>query len=420
MSRRLLLVLALAVSVWSPVQAHGVDGDHVDVVVVRGNLDERLVRFVIDAVESSSASLVILQVDVGVVLDGGVDRLVALIADPPVPLALWVGPSPAVVRGAMAVALSVAPIRGAAPGAVIEEASPMVVGGDDDIDRIMELSPEFPDGAIGGTLVIGAGPVPGLVDLVEPSIGQFIVGLHGTEVVVAGEVVSLDTARTEIVDGVESITPAHSVRFVEPGVIDRVLATGTQAATTFFFLVMGLALVAFEFYAVGPGIAAAAAAVLLLLAGNGLVVLPVWWPALVAVLVGVVLYVIEFQRNDLGWKSILGTGLLLFGGLTFVGPIAHLRPSWWVIVLVVAAAALFFGFALTTVARSRFATQTIGRDHLIDRVGSAEGAIGPEGFVLVDGARWKARSTRAAGIESGDPVRVVAVTGIVLEVEPTE
>jgi membrane-bound ClpP family serine protease len=82
--------------------------------------------------------------------------------------------------------------------------------------------------------------------------------------------------------------------------------------------------------------------------------------------------------------------------------------------------ALWFGFALTTVVRARFSTQTIGRDHLIGRSGIADTAIAPEGTVTLDGARWRARSTRGSGIAAGDPVIVKAVEGVVLEVDPPE
>jgi membrane-bound serine protease (ClpP class) len=412
----LVAVAVLAIGVGPP--GHAADGGGVDVIVVRGNLDARLVSFVVDAVESSQAYLVVLQVDVGGVLHASVERLVTLLSEPPVPLAVWVGPSPAVVRGGMATALAAAPIRGAAPNARIGPAVPMVASGAADEAAVRDLVPTFPEEALHGTVIVGVGAVSGLIDSVEPSIGQFIVGLHGTAIEVGGEVMVLETATVETVDGIESVTPSHTVRFVEPGLTHRVLASGTQPATTFFFLVMGLALLVFEFYAAGPGIAAAVAAALLLLAGHGIVVLPVWWPAVAAVLVGVALYVMEFQRNDLGWKSILGTALLLFGGLTFVGSADHLAPAWWVVVLVVAAAALFFGFALTTVARSRFATQTIGRAHLVGRMGKADGPILVDGFVSVDGARWKARASRAAGIQDGDPVVVTGIDGIVLDVEP--
>ena len=80
--------------------------------------------------------------------------------------------------------------------------------------------------------------------------------------------------------------------------------------------------------------------------------------------------------------------------------------------------ALFFGIGMTAVVRSRFSTTTIGREHLIGRAGIAESDLDPTGVVSVDGARWRAKATRAAGIRLGDPVDVVAVDGIVLDVDP--
>ena len=88
--------------------------------------------------------------------------------------------------------------------------------------------------------------------------------------------------------------------------------------------------------------------------------------------------------------------------------------------LIVVAVALFFLFAMTTVVRARFSTPTIGREHLVGKVGTAETAVAPEGIVLVDGARWKANSRRASGIDPGDQVTVAAVEGFILEVDPVE
>jgi membrane-bound ClpP family serine protease len=146
--------------------------------------------------------------------------------------------------------------------------------------------------------------------------------------------------------------------------------------------------------------------------------MPVWWPALAAVLLGVVLYVVDLQRNDLGWRSVLGSALLFLGGFRLVDGAPQLVPVWWAVVLIVVGTALFFGFALTTVVRARFSTATIGRSHLIGRTGVAVGAISPDGEVEVDGVRWRARSTRRSGITAGNPVVVVRIDGVVLEVDP--
>lgn len=418
--RRLVTGLAiLATAVTSSMAAHGAEPNGVDVVVVTGPLDSRLISFVTGAIEGSTAQLVVLQLDVVAVLDPGVDRLISLVADPPVPLAVWVGPERAVAHGGAAVLVAAAPVRGAAPGARIGWASPMVAGGEQDAEAISALRPDFPEEGLSGRIRV-TDPVPGLVDVVQPAIGQFIASLHGTEVNVRGRTVTLDTARVDVEDGVEVIRTSAAVRFIEPGLLDRVLRLSTRPEAAFFLLLLGLALVTLEFFAAGPGVAAVAGAAALLLAGYGLSVLPVWWPALLAVFAGVALYVVELQRNDLGWKSVAGTALLIGGGLWLVDGAPQLAPTWWVVLLVVLGAALFFVMALTTVARARFATQTIGRQHLVGRVGVARGPIAPDGLVEVDGARWKARTARSAAIPSGGRVTVVSVDGVVLRVEPVE
>jgi membrane-bound serine protease (ClpP class) len=181
---------------------------------------------------------------------------------------------------------------------------------------------------------------------------------------------------------------------------------------------VGFSLVAFEFYAVGPGAAAAVGVVSLLLGGYGISVLPVRWWAVALIPVGLLLYTVDFQRNDLGWKSLLGTGALISAGLFFTDAAPQIVQTWWIVLIIVLGTAMWFGFALTTIVRSRFSTQTIGRDHLIGRMGTAETAIAPDGTVVVEGAKWQARSTRVSGIEAGDRVEVVAVEGVVLEVDP--
>ena len=81
---------------------------------------------------------------------------------------------------------------------------------------------------------------------------------------------------------------------------------------------------------------------------------------------------------------------------------------------------LFMVNGMPTMVRTRFATPTIGREAMIGEVGTAVDAISPEGVVRVLGAPWRARTNRATPIAAGAPVRVVAVDGLLLEVEPLE
>ena len=70
--------------------------------------------------------------------------------------------------------------------------------------------------------------------------------------------------------------------------------------------------------------------------------------------------------------------------------------------------------------RTRFATPTIGRDWMIGSSGLAVGAIGPEGIAQVGESKWRARTNRATPLAAGAELRVVAIDGVTLEVEPLE
>jgi len=81
---------------------------------------------------------------------------------------------------------------------------------------------------------------------------------------------------------------------------------------------------------------------------------------------------------------------------------------------------LFFVWGMTAAVRARFSTPTVGREGMVGRLGTAEVPIDPDGIAMIDGARWRARTNRATPLAAGDPVRVVEIDGLVLEVEPEE
>ncbi|MCB2224200.1 MAG: hypothetical protein KQH83_08500 [Actinobacteria bacterium] len=416
MRRFLVPILLLAAAPAALAAPGGGASQRIDVVEVGGPMDGRLVAFAADAIDGTDAALVVLQVDSLAVLDGGIEDLLDLVADPPVPVAVWVGPAPAVAHGGAAQLLAAARIRGAAPGSFVGYLAPTVAGGGDDAAAVAARFPDVP-AALAAERVEVSEPIPGLIDVVSPSIGQFIVGLDGLTVEVRGVPVVLDTAVPEQVDGEPALVPAGEVRFVEPGLWTRTLRITVRPEAAFLFLVMGVAMVVLEIYAAGPGVAAVVGVVALAMSAYGLAVLPTnWWAAALAP-AGLLLYVIDFQRNGLGAPTLAGTGLLAWGGLALIDGGRQMPVVWWPVALTVVGAALFFGFALTTLSRSRFSAATIGREHLVGAAGVARSAFGPEGVVEVDGARWRAVTRRNQDIGPGDAVTVIGVRGVVLDVE---
>jgi membrane-bound serine protease (ClpP class) len=75
---------------------------------------------------------------------------------------------------------------------------------------------------------------------------------------------------------------------------------------------------------------------------------------------------------------------------------------------------------MPSMVRTRFATPTIGREWMIGATGVVVERADPEGTVEVNSAKWRARTNRATPVEPGDEVRVIAIDGITLEIEPLE
>ena len=129
---------------------------------------------------------------------------------------------------------------------------------------------------------------------------------------------------------------------------------------------------------------------------------------------------IDVQAGGLGPWTFIGGGALVAGSLWLYGGSSRLDPAWWVLVLVCGGTVLFMLSGMTAMVRSRFSTPTIGREDLIGEMGVAEVDVDPDGVVRIRDALWRARTNRATPIAAGDAVRVVAVEGIVLEVEPEQ
>ncbi len=422
MFRRVLTLLFLGVAlVATAVPAAAQEAERrIEVVDLRGVLDDRAAGFVLDAIRdagrSGAVEVVVVQVDApGVVASADrLQELAAVVADPPVPLVFWVGPEPARAFGGVAQLLALAPLRAAAPGVEIGYVEPTLAGGDGPV-----LASGFGEDLRTGVVRVD-GPISGLVDETVPSLRQLLQALDGRRMEVGGRDVVLSTVRPFVgPDGQEGVTVLPTV-IREPDPLDKLLRLQLRPEVTLFLLVAGLAVAAFEFYAIGPGVAAATAAVSLGLAGYGMAVLPVRWGVVALVLGAMALLIFAYQRGGSAVSTWSALGVLTVAGFFFTDGAPQLVPGTAGVLLTVVAAGFFFLLAMPTVARSRLSTPTIGREDLIGRSGVAVDRLDPDGVVEVDGARWQASAHREAGIGPGDPVVVTGIDGWVLEVDRAE
>jgi membrane-bound serine protease (ClpP class) len=434
-----IVLLGVGLTMAAPAAAQtddlDVDLDGIEVVQVDGLLDPSnaalLTRVVHDA-EDEDATLLVVQLAASGAVDTDVDALVELFSDATVPIGVWIGPSGSDARGASALLALSAPVVGMASKAGIGPVQPVnfddtaAPGRAEVLALVAELqaangrAAERAGAVVDGRLSAAAAQADGVVDTVQPTVGDFIVSLDGREVTVAGEEVVLDTADV-IGEGLERRRqPNQEVRFNKLDLPQQLAHTLNTPWVAYFLFVVGFALIVFEFFTVGIGIAGAVGALAVVGACFGFSHLPVQWWAIALLLVGLVGLAVDLQAGGLGAWTFIGSGALVAGSITLYGGSSRLDPAWWVIVLVCGGTVLFMLSGMTAMIRSRFSTPTVGREELVGETGTAEVDVAPDGVVRINDALWRARTNRATPIKAGDAIRVTAVDGIVLEVEPPE
>ncbi len=406
--RRLLVILALCVAPAAVAIAADEEGGGIDVIDVSGPLDPSALDFMSESIEDAARSgqvLAVLQINSRAVLDeAALGRLVDVVIDPPLPLAVWVGPAPAVAYGGAALVVAEAEHAAIAPGGSTIGLMDPLVAGDDDLASILVEDQAWVDEAV---------PAEDSGLDLQPTIRQYLQDLDGeTFTTSAGEVVA-ETLRP-FDDGVTLKT----VTFVQPGLGVRFFRLAATPEAAFFFLAIGLTIATFEFFAIGPGVAAAVSALSLILAGWGIVNLPVRGWALILAIVAWIALTAAYQKGGVLTLTLLGAIGLQVAGTFFVDGSGQIDARWYLVLPTVLGVLFFFLLAMPTVQRARFSTQTIGRDGLIGERGIALGAFDPDGVVEVRGARWRATAHREAGLSDGSEVVVAGVDGMFLEVEP--
>jgi membrane-bound serine protease (ClpP class) len=379
------------------------------VVKVSGLIDpintDLLTHAVRDA-ESSRALVLIVQLNStgGAVSGSTADRLAVLVRDSTVPVAVWVGGSgrPRAYGPAYEI-LRAAGFSGVGPGARVGRGPE---------------PPGSPPPALGlATRTLGADEAVAqhVVDANAPVIGDFIVDLDGRTI--GGHVLSL--VEVVRVNGQPRRELRHDVdiAFAQLTVFPQLMHSVASPNVAFAMLLIALALAVFEFFTAGVGVAAATAAAFGAMAGYGLGVLPTRPLSVALIVAGVFGFAIDIQSGAPRAWTVIGATAVAVGSLRLY---AGQSVSAWVLAIMAVLTVLFMVAGMPAMVRTRFSTPTIGRESMVGALGVALSGVNPEGTVEVNGAPWRARTNRATPIEAGTDVRVAAIDGLMLEVEPVE
>ncbi len=388
----------------TPADTGSGDAGFITVVEVNGLLDDTLVDLInneLNEAEATGARYLVLHLDSSgaVVSDDVLVELARRISTSDVPVATWVGPSGAQALEASAQLASVTSPIGVSIGARIGETGPSILPADEFGPLFGEASAALVDEAVGHerAMSLGIAPEEAL------TLGQFALTLDGFE-------------STEVVqDGVTRLEPRTVVRFSQLDLPSQLFHTVASPAVAYLLLVIGLALIVFELYTAGVGVAGMVGAGSLVLASYGLWVLPVRPVALVMMLVAFFGFAIDVQTGvPRAWTTIGGVLFVASSLFFFEG----MPISWITLAIAFVGIALTYVVGMPAMVRTRFSTPTIGREWMIGETGQARGGVDPDGIVIVRDAPWRARTNRATPIADGEAVRVVSLDGLVVEVEP--
>ncbi|MDE0163148.1 MAG: hypothetical protein OXL98_15585 [Acidimicrobiaceae bacterium] len=377
----------------------------VDVVEVSGYVDPIMADFIersIDKAEAGGSLGLVLQVNSAraTVDDQRLRELADRIAGAGVPVTMWVGPSGAEARGRVGQLAGVVADLALAPGSELGDLGPPVLPDGHMTEAFVEAYPSMRSSTVSFAEAVELGLVRE-----APTLPFFVLGLPGFE--------------TEIDEsGAEPVrVPVSRVRFAKLALLDQFMHVAASPAVAYLLILVGGGLLVFELYTAGVGIAGGIGAVTFLLGCYGLAALPVRGWAVALLLVAMFGYAVDIQIGVPRAWTVIATVCLVAGSLTlFEG----LLLSW--ITLLAGIVGVFAGMVagMPAMVRARYGTPTIGRDWMIGSVGVARDDVDPEGVVVIDGAPWRARTQRATPVSGGDPVRVMALEGLILTVEPAD
>ena len=409
--RRLTLAVvfgALGISLWAsgPVSAQGSGNDDVvDIVAISGLLDGIVASYIeasIDIAERDGSLALVLQVNStgSVVSDERLVELADRIVSSRVPVSVWVGPSGSKAEGGVAQLAGVATDLALAPKSKLGKLGEQILPEERFGVLFGNANARLRDSTIGFEDAIELG-----LAREAPTLPFFVLDLDGFES-------EIDESGAEPVR-----VPITTVRFAKLGLLDQLMHTVASPAVAYLLFVIGGALLVFELYTAGVGIAGVLGAGSFLLACYGFDVLPARWWAVALLVVAILGYAIDIQAGAPRAWSVIGTTCLVIGSLyLFEG----MPISWVTLVAGIGGISLSMVSGMPAMVRTRFGTPTIGREWMIGEMGTARESIDPEGVLVIDDAQWRARTNRATPIAAGESARVVAIKGLWLEVEPDE
>jgi membrane-bound serine protease (ClpP class) len=417
--KRLLLALLVAVPAHAAVLHLNVNQ------MIHPISDEFIGRGLAQAQRQGDQAVILEMSTPGGLLDSTRD-IVEKIMTSPVPVIVYVAPAGSRAASAGFFILESADIAAMAPGTNTGAAHPVLLG--EKVDDIMKAKMENDAAAFmrtitarrGRNITVAESAVRESKSFTEQeALSQKLIDVVAADVPSLLRAIDGRTIRRFNGTTMTLKTAGAPINNYDMTLKEKVLSFLMDPNIAFLLLILGgLAIVA-EFNHPGAVIPGVTGLIAILLALFALNLLPTRYAALVLLLAAFVLFALEAKYASHGVLAIGGVICMVIGGVFLVdGPIPEMRVQLGTAIAASVAIAAIAVFLMTIALRARRLQVTTGREGLIGEIGVAKTPLGPEGKVFVHGELWNA--TARAAIAEGARVRVAAVNGLHLLVEPAD
>ncbi|MGI9331249.1 MAG: NfeD family protein [Gammaproteobacteria bacterium] len=433
---------------------------------IRGAIGPATSGYVLDGLERAAernASLVLIEMDTPGGLDSAMREIIKAILASDIPVVTWVSPSGSRAASAGTYILYASHVAAMAPATNLGSATPVQIGGGtpampkppgsnpaEDIADDKATEDEEESDAKSGEK--GAAPATAMEKKVINDAVAYIRGLaklRGRNADWAEQAVreavslSADEALKEnVIDvlaadlpellqaidgrvvkvGSEERTLSTEGLVVEEFVADwrtKLLATITNPNVAYMLLLVGIYGLIFEGYNPGALVPGIVGAICLLIALFAFQILPVNYAGLGLIILGIVLMIAEAFAPSFGALGLGGLAAFVIGSIILLDSDV---PGFQISRLLIGSVAALGGALLLTLmyflVRSFRRPVVSGAEEMIGSAGHALEDFQDQGPIFVHGERWHAHSN--AAIKRGDAVRVTAIRGLELEIEPAD
>lgn len=346
------------------------DPGYVEVFEVSGLLDDVLADALENAIQDAQrngANGLILQVNSkqAVIPNARLIEIANQIQSSNIPVDVWVGPSGSTAQGKVAQLVLIADSLGVSIGSSVGKTGQQIFTSEQfgfdweqknnlltntilEWDQAIESNLVECDRVLIDELGKSLTEKEQLARCANPTLGDFLVNRESF----ISEVIETD--------GGPRLSPLTKTKINRLNLIDQLMHTVASPPVAYLLLISGLALILFEFFSIGIGIAGVIGAISFSLSTYGLAILPFRTWALVLIIFSMFAYAIDIQTVVPRVWTLIGQISFTLGTI-FLYPAANVQMSWIPMSVGITGMLVLMARGMPIMIRGRFATTEIER-----------------------------------------------------------